>query len=240
MAAGGPDPGPAAGADGPRRRAAGSWILPDERPRPAELAAFVDAGTPSCTWVPAACPCAPGRTSPGWRSRRSARRAAVCSSPQGWADPGPDRRPGWLLRRRRGQPPGTVRPGGLRRVPRKKSPAFCSKFAATPENRRFRDRNGPLQRSKNRTCVLSQRSKLVAEVHGSRTHPRTGSCPSNRFEDGEAHRDPSTSRYANAVIFVPRVGDPAGGQGNPPGTCRSIDSSRRERRSVLSEWSSAG
>jgi hypothetical protein len=29
-------------------------------------------------------------------------------------------------------------------------------------------------------------------VHGSRTHPRTGSCPSNRFEDGKAHRDPST------------------------------------------------
>src|SRR2546429_2776027 len=34
----------------------------------------------------------------------------------------------------------------------------------------------------------------LAEVHGSRTHPRPGSWPSNRFEDGEAHRDPSTSR----------------------------------------------
>ena len=32
----------------------------------------------------------------------------------------PDRRPGRLLRRRRGQPPGTVRPGGSRRVPRRR------------------------------------------------------------------------------------------------------------------------
>ena len=46
-------------------------------------------------------------------------------------------------------------------------------------------------------------------MHGSRTHPRTGSCPSNRFEDGEAHRDPSTP-WASAVIFVPGVGDPGG------------------------------
>ena len=34
--------------------------------------------------------------------------------------PGPDRRPGRLLRRRRGQPAGTVRPGGRRRAPRRR------------------------------------------------------------------------------------------------------------------------
>jgi hypothetical protein len=61
--------------------------------------------------------------------------------------------------------------------------------------------------------VLMLRSNWLAEVHGGRTHPRTGSCPSNRFEDGEAHRDPSTSREAYAVIFVAGPGDPAGGSG---------------------------
>ena len=58
------------------------------------------------------------------------------------------------------------------------------------------------------------RSKSVAEVHGSRTHPRPGSWPSNRFEDGEAHRDPSTSRDANAVIFVAGDRACAGPAGN--------------------------
>jgi len=33
---------------------------------------------------------------------------------------GPNRRPGRLLRRRRGQPPGTVRPGGRRCTPRRR------------------------------------------------------------------------------------------------------------------------
>src|SRR5438105_3881029 len=95
----------------------GSWILSDERPRPAELAAFVDAGTPWCTWVPAACPCAPGRTSPGWR-RGDPRAGPACARLPGLGRPGPDRRPGWLLRCGRGQPPGTVRPGDLRRASR--------------------------------------------------------------------------------------------------------------------------
>ena len=49
-----------------------------------------------------------------------------------------------------------------------------------------------------RTCALILSSNLVAEVHGSRTHPRPGSWPSNRFEDGETHRDPSTSSGARA------------------------------------------
>jgi len=31
-----------------------------------------------------------------------------------------------------------------------------------------------------------------AEAYGSRTHPRTRERPCNRFEDGEAHRDPYT------------------------------------------------
>lgn len=42
-------------------------------------------------------------------------------------------------------------------------------------------------------------------MHGSRTHPRPGSWPSNRFEDGEAHRDPFTSR-ALAVYRGPFLG----------------------------------
>src|SRR6266508_4103008 len=33
-----------------------------------------------------------------------------------------------------------------------------------------------------------------AEVHGSRTHPRPGSCPSNRFEDGPALGPPRARR----------------------------------------------
>src|SRR6266851_5387411 len=48
--------------------------------------------------------------------------------------------------------------------------------------------------------VLS--SHLSAEVHGSRTHPRPGSWPSNRFEDGEAHRDPSTSLGRRSLYQV--------------------------------------
>jgi hypothetical protein len=44
------------------------------------------------------------------------------------------------------------------------------------------------------------RVQSTAEVHGSRTHPRPGSWPSNRFEDGEAHRDPSTSRWRETFL----------------------------------------
>jgi hypothetical protein len=54
----------------------------------------------------------------------------------------------------------------------------------------------PSQEARKR-LILS--SAQVAEAHGSRTHPRTGSCPSNRFEDGEAHRDPSTPRGGRSI-----------------------------------------
>lgn len=57
----------------------GAWILPDERPLPAELVEFLDAGAPP-VYV-------------GFGSMR---------------------------RRRRGQPAGTVRPGGRRRAPRRR------------------------------------------------------------------------------------------------------------------------
>ena len=57
----------------------GAWILPDERPLPAELEAFLDAGAPP-VYVGFGSMRAP-RTSPGWPSRRSARRAAAYSSP---------------------------------------------------------------------------------------------------------------------------------------------------------------
>jgi vancomycin aglycone glucosyltransferase len=57
----------------------GAWIFPDERRLPAELVSFLDAGTPPCTWASEAC--APRRTSPGWPSRRSVRRAVARSLP---------------------------------------------------------------------------------------------------------------------------------------------------------------
>ena len=97
----------------------GAWILPDERPLPAGLVAFLDAGDTT-----------------GVRGIRQharlpediARVAIEAIRAQGrrvlrrprLGRPGPDRRPGRLLRRRRGQPAGTVRPGGRRRAPRRR------------------------------------------------------------------------------------------------------------------------
>ena len=46
MAGDGPDPGPVAGAGGLDVVQTGAWILPDLRPLPAELVAFLDVGTP--------------------------------------------------------------------------------------------------------------------------------------------------------------------------------------------------
>jgi vancomycin aglycone glucosyltransferase len=64
----------------------GAWILPDERPLPADLVAFLDAGTPpvyagfgSMAMQTPALRAPEGL--PGWPSRRSARRAAAHSSP---------------------------------------------------------------------------------------------------------------------------------------------------------------
>ena len=96
----------------------GAWILPDERPLPDELEAFLDAGTPP-VYV-------------GFGSMRAPKdfaRVAIEADPRAGPPrtgrprlgrPGPDRRPGRLLRRRRGQPAGTVRPGGRRRAPRRR------------------------------------------------------------------------------------------------------------------------
>ena len=58
----------------------GAWIVPDERPLPADLEAFLDAWPPP-VYVGFGSMPAPRRTSPGWPSRRSARRAAAYSSP---------------------------------------------------------------------------------------------------------------------------------------------------------------
>ena len=59
----------------------GAWILPDERPLPDDLVAFLDAGTPPVYVGFGSMPCAPRGTSPGWPSRRSGRRAAAPWSP---------------------------------------------------------------------------------------------------------------------------------------------------------------
>jgi vancomycin aglycone glucosyltransferase len=59
----------------------GAWILPDERPLPQELEAFLDAGAPPVYVGSAAWPRTPRRTSPGSPSKRAARTAAAYSSP---------------------------------------------------------------------------------------------------------------------------------------------------------------
>ena len=64
----------------------GAWILPDERPLPDELVAFLDAGAPPVYVGLRQHARRPGRTSPGWPSRRSARRAAASLVGRGWAD----------------------------------------------------------------------------------------------------------------------------------------------------------
>jgi hypothetical protein len=72
---------------------------------------------------------------------------------------------------------------------------ICSKSGKRQDQRRIsRAPASPLIR----TFVPILSSLWLAEVHGSRTHPRPGSWPSNRFEDGEAHPDPSTSRGKRA------------------------------------------
>ena len=45
----------------------------------------------------------------------------------------------------------------------------------------------------------SAERREVAEVHGSRTHPRPRKRPRNGFEDREAHRDPRTSQIPGQV-----------------------------------------
>ena len=78
--------------------------------------------------------------------------------------------------------------------------AFAANLQQIRKMHRSEDNStGPLA-AHNRTSVLNSSSTRVAEVHGSRTHPRPGSWPSNRFEDGEAHRDPSTSRAREPLL----------------------------------------
>ena len=95
----------------------GAWILPDERPLPAALEAFLDAGAPP---VYVGFGSMPMRDSPdvadvAIEAIRAHGRRSVRGSRLG--RPGPDRRRRRLLRRRRGQPAGTVRPGGRRGAP---------------------------------------------------------------------------------------------------------------------------
>jgi hypothetical protein len=105
-----------AGVGGLRRRADRRVDRADECPLPAELMAFLDAG---------ALPVYVGFGSMPMRAAKDIARVAIEVIPAGLprtglpqlGRPGSDRRPGRLLRCRRGQPAGTVRPGGRRRAP---------------------------------------------------------------------------------------------------------------------------
>ena len=98
----------------------GAWIQPDERRLPAELVAFLDAGTPP---VYVGFGSMPMRASTDIARvaieaiRAQGRRAVICRR-RGRTRP--DRRPGGLPRRRRGQPAGTVSPGRRRCAPRRR------------------------------------------------------------------------------------------------------------------------
>ena len=96
----------------------GAWIVPDERPLPAGLEAFLDAGPPP-VYVGFGSMRAPEDIARVAIEaiRAQGRRALVA---RGWADLAPIDDAGRLLRRRRGQPAGTVRPGGRRRAPRRR------------------------------------------------------------------------------------------------------------------------
>ena len=98
----------------------GAWILPDVRPLPAGLVEFLDAGTP---------PVYVGFGSMPMRASSDVARVAIeaireAGPPRGRGPrlgrPGPDRRPGRLLRHRRGQPAVTVPPRGRRCAPRRR------------------------------------------------------------------------------------------------------------------------
>ena len=160
----------------------GAWILPDERPLPAELVAFLDAGTPP-VYV-------------GFGSMRTpkdiARVAIEAIRAQGrrarrrprLGRPGPDRRPGRLLRCRRGQPAGTVRPGGRRRAPRRRGhdddgrPSRRAAGGGTPDG-------GP--------AVLGGPGGRPGHRRGARRPGSDHRVPVSRAQHGPGPRDPRTS-----------------------------------------------
>ena len=72
------------------------------------------------TWGSAACHCALPRTSPRVAIEAIRAQGHRALALAGWAELALDRRPRRLLRRRRGQPAGAVRPGGRRRAPRRR------------------------------------------------------------------------------------------------------------------------
>ena len=98
----------------------GAWILPDDRPLPADLEAFLDAGEPPVYVgfgsMAALIPKDIAQVAIE-ASRAHGRRVLLA---RGWADLALIDDAGRLLRRRRGQPAGAVRPGGRRRAPRRR------------------------------------------------------------------------------------------------------------------------
>ncbi len=120
VAGGGPDPGSVAGVDRTStscRPARGSCRT-NARCRPSWWRSWTPATPPVYVGF-GSMPCAPEDVARVAIEAIRAQGRRVLVSPR-LGRPGPDRRPGRLLRRRRGQPAGTVRPGGRRRAPRRR------------------------------------------------------------------------------------------------------------------------
>lgn len=116
----------------------GAWILPDERPLPADLEAFLDSRHP--TGVRRVRQHAHERSHrhrPDHR-RGGPRAGPPCARLPRLGGPGPGGGLGRLLRRRRRQPPVPVPPGRGRRTPRRRRhhdhrrPSRCTPGGGTP------------------------------------------------------------------------------------------------------------
>ena len=158
----------------------GAWILPDERPLPADLEAFLDAGAP---------PVYIGFGSMPMQStdvarvaidaiRAHGRRAVGCPR---LGRPGPDRRPGRLHQCRRGQPPGIIRPGGRRRAPRRRG---------------HHDDGDPGRRTPSgdtaggRPAILGRPSGRAGHRRGARRSDTNRRIPGGRAAHSPSARDP--------------------------------------------------
>ena len=162
----------------------GAWILPDVRPLSAELLAFLDAGTPpvyvgfgSMRGVPE------DIARVAIEAVRAQGRRVVVG--QGWAGLAlVDGRDDCFVVGR-GQPTGTVRPGGRRRTPRRSG---------------YDDDRGPCRCASGggaaggwRPDVLGQSGGRAGHRHGARWSRSDHGVPVDRARDGPLPRDPRPS-----------------------------------------------
>jgi hypothetical protein len=161
----------------------GPWILPDERPLPAELVAFLDAGTPprvrglrqyAHAGLAGRCP---------GGHRRDPRAGPPRTGRPRLGGPGLDRRWGRLLRHRRGQPPGTVRPGRRRGAPWRGG---------------YDDNGHPGRRASgggapgSGSAALGRPRGRSRHRRGTRWSNSDNRVPVSRAHDGPGHQDPHT------------------------------------------------